>query len=99
MAKPPEAGVNKLKEILRACALEYRGDGAPVVRAYAEGDAARRMVEIARARGVEVKPDQEEALLLALKSVKVNTEIPREIYLAVARIYAYLLNEEKKQAD
>jgi flagellar biosynthesis protein len=89
---------NPLKEILKACALEYKGDGAPTVRAYAEGDAARRMVEVARGHGVEIKPDQEEALLLALKSVKVNTEIPREIYLAVARIYAYLLREGKKQA-
>lgn len=88
-----------LKEILRACALEYRNEGAPVVKAYAEGDAARRMIEIARKHGVEVRPDQEESLLLTLKSVKVNTEIPREIYLAVARIYAYLLSEEKKRAD
>ncbi len=88
-----------LKNVLRACALEYKGDGAPVVKAYAEGDAARRMIEIARKHGVEIKPDQEEGLLMALKSVKVNTEIPREIYLAVARIYAYLLSDEKKQAD
>ena len=86
----------KLKEILRACALEYSGDGAPIVKAYAEGDAAKRLIEVARKHGVEVKPDQEESLLLALKSVKVNTEIPREIYLAVARIYAYLLKEDKK---
>ncbi|MBN8222608.1 MAG: EscU/YscU/HrcU family type III secretion system export apparatus switch protein [Spirochaetes bacterium] len=94
-----EKQADTLKKILRACALEYSGSGAPVVKAYAEGDAARRLLEIARRHGVEIKPDQEEGLLLALKSVKVNTEIPREIYLAVARIYAYLLNDEKKQAD
>lgn len=88
-----------LKSILRACALEYKGEGAPVVKAYAEGDAARRLIAIARKHGVEVRPDQEEGLLLALKSVKVNSEIPREIYLAVARIYAYLLSNEKKPAD
>jgi flagellar biosynthesis protein len=86
-----DKNADTLKSILRACALEYKGDGVPVVKAYAEGDAARRMIEIARKHGVEVKPDQEEGLLMALKSVKVNTEIPREIYLAVARIYAYLL--------
>lgn len=88
-----------LRKILRACALEYSGDGAPIVKAYAEGDAARRLIEVARKHGVEIKPDQEEGLLLALKSVKVNTEIPREIYLAVARIYAYLLGDGKKKAD
>ena len=90
-----------LKEILRACALEYSGDEvrAPVVRAYAEGEAARRMLEIARKHGVEVRQDQEESLLLALKSVKVNTEILPALYLAVARIYAYLLKGDKKTTD
>lgn len=61
------------------------------MRWYAEGDAAERMLSIARKHGVRVEADQEEALLLALKSVKVNSEIPQEIYLALARIYAYLL--------
>ena len=42
---------DKLREILRACALEYGGEGAPVVRWYAEGDAAKAMVETARRRG------------------------------------------------
>lgn len=87
---------DKLREILRACALEYGGEGAPVVRWYAEGDAAKAMVEAARRHGVQVQPEQEESLLLALKTVKVNTEIPRDIYLAVARIYAYLLSKEKR---
>jgi len=81
----------KLVEILRACALEYKADGAPIVRWYAEGDAAKRMIEVAERHGVRVEANQAESLLLALKSVKINTEIPREIYLAVARIYAYLI--------
>ncbi|MBV6492268.1 MAG: hypothetical protein LDLANPLL_00261 [Turneriella sp.] len=87
---------DKLTEILRACALEYKGTGAPLVKAYAEGEAARRMVALAREHGVEVKDGEEESLLLALKTVKVNTQIPPEIYLAVARIYAYLTQERLK---
>lgn len=90
------AAHDSLREILRACALEYGGEGAPVVRWYAEGEAARAMVETARRHGVEVRPEQEESLLLALKTVKINTEIPRDIYLAVARIYAYLLTKDAK---
>lgn len=90
------ASPDQLREILRACALEYGGEGAPAVRWYAEGDAARAMVETARRHGVRVEPEQEESLMLALKTVKLNTEIPRDIYLAVARIYAYLLSKEKK---
>jgi flagellar biosynthesis protein len=82
---------------LRACALEYEGDEAPKVRWYAEGDAAKHLIDIARQRGVRIESEQEESLLLALKSVRTNSVIPREIYLAIARIYAYLLSERGKQ--
>ncbi|HRP68156.1 MAG TPA: EscU/YscU/HrcU family type III secretion system export apparatus switch protein [Turneriella sp.] len=85
-----------LKDVLRACALEYKGEGAPIVKAYAEGEAAQRMLEIARKHGVQIQEGQEESLLLALKSVKLNTQIPTEIYLAVARIYAYLIGKKKE---
>lgn len=91
------AGTDKLREILRACALEYGSSdnsGAPIVRWYAEGDAAKAMIDAARRNGVRVEPAHEESLLLALKTVKINSEIPRDIYLAVARIYAYLLQKE-----
>lgn len=90
---------DKLREILRACALEYGGEGAPVVRWYAEGEAAAVMLETARRHGVEVQSEHEESLLLALKTVKINTEIPQDIYLAVARIYAYLLHRDEKAAQ
>lgn len=93
------AGQSKLHEILRACALEFRGDDAPVVRWYAEGDAARRLLELARQRGVRIEEDQAEELLLALRGVKLNSRIPREIYLAVAKIYAYILSQEKPRPD
>jgi len=83
-----------LKDILRACALEYNDTtGAPRVKWYAEGDAAERMIEVARKHGVKIEKNQEEGLLLALKSVKIGREIPPEIYLAVARIYAYLIGQ------
>ncbi|GAB4436007.1 MAG: hypothetical protein OHK0011_19160 [Turneriella sp.] len=88
---PP--GQGKLQEVLRACALEFRGDDAPLVRWYAEGDAARRLLELARQRGVRIEEDQAEELLLALRGVKLNSRIPREIYLAVAKIYAYILSQ------
>ncbi len=84
---------------MRACALEYGGAGAPVVRWYAEGESAKALVDIARRHGVEVRPEQEESLLLALKTVKINSEIPPDIYLAVARIYAYLLHKGAKAAQ
>lgn len=91
-----EAGDSSLREILRACALEYSGTGAPRVRWYAEGDAAQALIDAARRQGVTIERGHAESLLLALKSVRLNAEIPAEIYLAVARIYAYLLQKNEK---
>jgi type III secretion system FlhB-like substrate exporter len=88
-----------LREILRACALEFRGEDAPVVRWYAEGDAAARLIDLARKHGVHIEEGQAEELLLALRGVKLNSRIPREIYLAVARIYAYLLSQKAQSRD
>lgn len=90
-------GRNELQELLRACALEFKGDDAPIVRWYAEGDAARRLVALARERGLRVEENQAEELLLSLKSVKLNSRIPKELYLAVAKIYAYLLTQKDKE--
>jgi flagellar biosynthesis protein len=90
-------GQGKLHEILRACALEFCGDDAPIVRWYAEGDAAKRLLELARQRGIRIEEDQAEELLLALRGVKLNSRIPREIYLAVAKIYAYVLSQGSRR--
>ncbi len=93
------SGQGKLQDILRACALEFRGDDAPIVRWYAEGDAAARLLELARQRGLRIQEDQAEELLLALRGVKLNSRIPREIYLAVARIYAYILSQKEQRPN
>lgn len=90
------AGQGKLRDILRACALEFRGEDAPVVRWYAEGDAAKRLLDLARERGLRIEEGQAQELLLALRTVKQDTRIPREIYLAVAQIYAYILAGENQ---
>lgn len=92
------AGQSKLKGILRACALEFRGVDAPIVRWYAEGDAAARLLELARQRGLRIEEDQAEELLLALRGVKLNSRIPGEIYLAVAKIYAYILSQKEQES-
>jgi flagellar biosynthesis protein len=93
------SGQGKLQDILRACALEFRGDDAPIVRWYAEGDAAARLIELARKEGVRIEEDQAQELLLALRGVKLNSRIPREIYMAVARIYAYMLREKTEKPN
>jgi flagellar biosynthesis protein FlhB len=70
-----------------ACALRYdaeEGDQAPVVVASGEGDLAKRIVEAARAYGVPVLRDV--PLARALIELELESEIPEELYEAVAEI-------------
>lgn len=60
---------------------------------YAEGDAARHLVNLARKAGIEIESNQAEQMLLALKQVKPNSTIPSELYWAIAQIYAYLASK------
>lgn len=84
-----------LQKILRACALQRREGEAPIVKWYAEGDAAKRLVDLAAQQGLALEKGQAEDLLLALKNVKLDTFIPKELYLAMARLYAYLIEKRR----
>jgi flagellar biosynthesis protein len=75
----------------RAAALRYdnQGAGAPTVVASGRGVIAEKILEAARAAGV---PIREDALLAeALSALDVGTEIPAELYTAVAEalVWAY----------
>lgn len=68
----------------RAAALTYTGGGAPTVVAAASGAAADRIAEIARENGVPVTTDG--PLADALSRLPVDSEIPPELYRAVAEV-------------
>lgn len=82
--------------VVKAVALRYeRGsDGAPRVVASGQGAVAERILEAARAAGVQVTRDGE--LIELLARVPLGTEIPAELYQAVAEVLAfvYRLNQE-----
>jgi flagellar biosynthesis protein len=80
----PEAGGPPRR---RAVALRYRGEGAPEVIATGAGHLAERIVAEARAHGVPVRADA--ALARALASLDLGTEIPEELYRAVAEALAW----------
>ena len=72
----------------RAVALRWRGgEGAPEVIATGAGYLAERIVAEARAHGVPVRADA--ALAQALASLDLGTEIPEELYRAVAEALAW----------
>ncbi|MFP4429058.1 MAG: EscU/YscU/HrcU family type III secretion system export apparatus switch protein [Desulfovermiculus sp.] len=80
----------------RAVALAYdqTQDKAPKISASGRGEAAERILEIARDFGIPVREDPD--LLEVLARVPVGEEIPRELYQAVAEILAfiYMMNAE-----
>jgi len=76
----------------RAAALRYHGEGAPEVVAAGAGHIAARIVEEARRAGVPVREDA--ALAEALAKLDIGTEIPPELFAAVAEalVWAYRLD-------
>lgn len=77
-----------------AAALRYPGEGAPRVVATGRGHLAERIEAAAREAGVPVREDA--ALADALAGLELGTEIPNELYEAVARslVWAYRLQSK-----
>ena len=76
-ATPPE----------QAVALHYDGHGAPRVTAKGRGQIARQIIEIAQQHGVPMREDS--GLVSLLAEVDLGSEIPHELYLAVAQVLAF----------
>ncbi|MCA3247101.1 MAG: EscU/YscU/HrcU family type III secretion system export apparatus switch protein [Tagaea sp.] len=83
-------------DVTRAVALKYErgGDEAPIVKAKGEGLLADKIVEIARAHGVEVRSDRD--LVRLLDAVDVDSPIPLEAFQAVAEILSYIYRKQDK---
>jgi flagellar biosynthesis protein len=73
-----------------AVALRYDGgnDDAPRVVAKGEGSIAEQIIELAKARGIEIRQDADLVNLLA--AVPLDAPIPMEAYVAVAEILSYI---------
>ncbi|PCJ33150.1 MAG: flagellar protein FhlB [Gammaproteobacteria bacterium] len=72
---------------LRAIALQYDGENAPVVTASGEGELAEEIIRIAREHGV---PLREDTMLAALLSeLELGEEIPPLLYRVIAEVIAY----------
>ena len=78
------------QEPKRAVALKYdpTSEGAPKVVAKGRGRTAEQMLELARKNNVPVR--QNAALVNVLGRLKIDQEIPQEVYAAVAAILAFL---------
>ena len=70
-----------------AVALHYNGNGAPRVIAKGGGGVADRIVETAREHNIPLQEDA--ALATSLSRLDLGTEVPRELYVAVAHVLAF----------
>lgn len=81
-----------------AAAIKYDSvkSNAPTVTASGRGIIAEKIIELAREQGVPIKNDPD--LVSVLSKLKVGSEIPAELYRAVAEILAfvYSLNEDQR---
>lgn len=84
------------KPIKLAAALKYEEDGAvtPVVVASGRGEIAAKILDIAQREAVPVYEDA--SLVKLLASLEIGTEIPPELYQAVAQIIAFVWQIDKK---
>ncbi len=70
-----------------AVALHYNGNGAPRIVAKGGGVVAERIIETAREHKVPLQEDG--ALAASLARLDLGTEVPRELYVAVAHVLAF----------
>ncbi len=76
-----------------AVALHYDAPDAPKVVAVGRGLIGERIIATAKAHGVPLSENA--PLAEALSTLEVDTEIPEQLYSAVATILAFLLKASK----
>ena len=74
--------------IKEAIALEYGHRSTPIVSAKGQDELAQRIIEEARQHGVYVAEDPQ--LVALLSRVDLESEIPTELYTAVAVILSWV---------
>jgi len=74
----------------KAAALKYNGekDKAPRVIAKGRGDIAEKIIDIAKEHDVPLYEDKN--LIQILEALDLETEIPPELYRAVAEVLAFI---------
>jgi len=79
-----------------AVALAYEKPRAPRVVAMGRGWLGEKIIEAAQAHGVPL--EQNPALAEALATVELQTEIPEELYRAVALVIGFVLRTNAARA-
>ncbi len=78
----------------KAAALKFDGYDAPVVTAAGMGYVADKIIERAEENSVPIVYDEELSNLLT--SVDIDSAIPYELYDAVAKVIAYVMDVDQQ---
>ncbi|MGM0652994.1 MAG: EscU/YscU/HrcU family type III secretion system export apparatus switch protein [Bacillota bacterium] len=84
--------------IRKAVALQYQPERsqAPVVSATGKGWLAEQIISLARDNKVPVVEDDN--LVGVLSSLTLGEEVPQELYEAVAAIYAFVMEADRRSS-
>jgi flagellar biosynthesis protein len=84
------------KKKTKAVAIKYEADkdAAPRIVAKGRDFIAEKIVEAAKAHGVPLHKDKN--LVQVLEALDLDTEIPPELYRAVAEVLAFIYRLNKK---
>lgn len=85
------------KKKICAVALRYDGKSAPRVTAKGEGLIAKEIIEKAKQHGIPLEKNEE--LTGLLSQVRLNAEIPKALYAAVAQILVFIYHLNSKNYD
>ena len=78
----------KESKIKKAVALEYGSNPVPMLTAKGEEELAHAIIEEARKQGVHVAQDPQ--LVAVLSQLKIDEEIPEELYATVAVVLSWV---------
>jgi flagellar biosynthesis protein len=80
-----------------AIALNYDGKRAPRVTAKGQGLVAEQIIERAKEHNIPLHTDV--AMVKVLSKLSLGDEIPRELYVAIAEVIAFVYMLSGKQPD
>lgn len=84
-----------------AIALKYDQNinNAPVVTAKGKGLLAEQIIETAKLHQVPIHEDAALLELLSKMKININEEIPEELFMAVAEVFAFIYQLDKKASE
>ncbi|MGL4615535.1 EscU/YscU/HrcU family type III secretion system export apparatus switch protein [Shewanella sp.] len=80
--------MNEESKVKQAVALSYDGKNAPKIVATGEGLVAEEIIALAKASGVHIHQDPHLSDFLRL--LELGEEIPKELYLLIAELIAFV---------